>query len=242
MHGVDYYQVLGVPMSADSAQIKATYKVLAKKFHPDLNGDVKKMASINEAYRVLSDPQARHRYNQTLDVPKASTRRHNDASYEYVYTPHTYQRSATSTRPRPQPTRSRAYSSPKPKQSTMGKWAWATTFAVLLGILFGTGLRNPIPNGAASTLGVTTPTTTQQTPSTSQQSPATPSNTLHDTPPSNTPIYTDPTSSSDPTQSDTNSTTQQPCSKYRKYSRNYENCINRSTNCSSDSYYSYLDC
>lgn len=233
MHGVDYYQVLGVPLSADSAQIKAKYKFLAKKFHPDVNGDAKKMATINEAYRVLSDPQARHRYNQTLDIPKTTSRHHADMSEGYVYTPHTYQRSSASARPRQQPARSRPYVPPKQQKSTVSTWAWAATFAVLLGILLGTGLRNPIPNNAASTLGVTTPT--------SQQTPATPSNTLNDTPPTTTPAYTDPTAA-DTTQSDTNNTTQQACSKYRKYSRNYENCMNQSTNCSSDSYYSYFNC
>ena len=57
----DYYEVLGVDKNADDAAIKKAYRVLAKKYHPDMNpGD--KEAS--EAYAVLSDPQKRKQYDQ----------------------------------------------------------------------------------------------------------------------------------------------------------------------------------
>ena len=55
----DYYEVLGVDKSADEAAIKKAYRVLAKKYHPDMNpGDKeaeKKFKEASEAYAVLSD-------------------------------------------------------------------------------------------------------------------------------------------------------------------------------------------
>lgn len=51
------YEVLGVPTSATDDQIKAAYRKLAKKYHPDLNGGSaaaeSKMKEINEAYDLL---------------------------------------------------------------------------------------------------------------------------------------------------------------------------------------------
>lgn len=63
----DYYDLLGVGRDADSAAIKAAYRKLALKYHPDKNpGDKEaetKFKSINEAYAVLSDPERRQRYD-----------------------------------------------------------------------------------------------------------------------------------------------------------------------------------
>ena len=64
----DYYEVLGVEKSADDAAIKKAYRVLAKKYHPDMNpGDTeaeKKFKEASEAYAVLSDPDKRRQYDQ----------------------------------------------------------------------------------------------------------------------------------------------------------------------------------
>lgn len=64
----DYYEVLGVDKSADDAAIKKAYRVLAKKYHPDMNpGDAeaeKKFKEASEAYAVLSDPDKRRQYDQ----------------------------------------------------------------------------------------------------------------------------------------------------------------------------------
>ena len=64
----DYYEVLGVDKSADEAAIKKAYRVLAKKYHPDMNpGDAeaeKKFKEASEAYAVLSDPEKKRQYDQ----------------------------------------------------------------------------------------------------------------------------------------------------------------------------------
>ena len=64
----DYYEVLGVEKNADDAAIKKAYRVLAKKYHPDMNpGDAeaeKKFKEASEAYAILSDPEKRRQYDQ----------------------------------------------------------------------------------------------------------------------------------------------------------------------------------
>ena len=64
----DYYKTLGVSKDADAKQIKAAYRKLARKFHPDVNpGDAKAEARFkeaNEAHEVLGDPEKRQRYDQ----------------------------------------------------------------------------------------------------------------------------------------------------------------------------------
>ena len=53
----DPYQVLGVPSTASADEVKAAYRRLAKKYHPDLNGGSAaaeaKMKEVNEAYTLL---------------------------------------------------------------------------------------------------------------------------------------------------------------------------------------------
>src|SRR5688572_11842881 len=64
----DYYKILGVPKTATDKEIKAAFRKLARKHHPDVNkGDAKaeaKFKEINEANEVLSDPEKRRRYDQ----------------------------------------------------------------------------------------------------------------------------------------------------------------------------------
>jgi curved DNA-binding protein CbpA len=63
-----YYATLGVLPTAEDAVIRAAYKALAQRYHPDRNpGSAEaaaKMAELNEAYDVLSDPERRKRYDE----------------------------------------------------------------------------------------------------------------------------------------------------------------------------------
>ncbi|KAL8763035.1 MAG: hypothetical protein Q9184_001062 [Pyrenodesmia sp. 2 TL-2023] len=71
----DYYKILNVPSDADEREIKRAYRTLTKKYHPDkttAQGIPKeeaerKMAGINEAYEVLSDPELRARFDRGDD-------------------------------------------------------------------------------------------------------------------------------------------------------------------------------
>ena len=64
----DYYQILGVPRDASSADIKKAFRKLARKHHPDVAKDKKtaeaKFKEINEANEVLGDPQKRKKYDE----------------------------------------------------------------------------------------------------------------------------------------------------------------------------------
>ena len=63
----DYYQTLGVARDAPADAIKKAYRKLARKYHPDVSKEPdagKRMAEINEAHTVLSDPEKRAAYDQ----------------------------------------------------------------------------------------------------------------------------------------------------------------------------------
>lgn len=63
----DYYDVLGVKRDAKEAEIKAAYRRLARKYHPDVSQEPhaeQKFKEVGEAYEVLRDPQKRQAYDQ----------------------------------------------------------------------------------------------------------------------------------------------------------------------------------
>lgn len=67
---MDYYAILGVLPSAEDVVIRAAYKALAQRYHPDRFTGAKeeshrRMAEINEAYATLSDPEKRKEYDKS---------------------------------------------------------------------------------------------------------------------------------------------------------------------------------
>lgn len=63
----DYYKILGVDRDAGQKDIKKAYRMLARKYHPDVNDSPdaeERFKEINEAYEVLSDPEKRRKYDQ----------------------------------------------------------------------------------------------------------------------------------------------------------------------------------
>ena len=67
----DYYDILGVPRSADEKEIRQAYRRLARQHHPDVNpGDedaAERFKTINAAYEVLSDANKREKYDRYGD-------------------------------------------------------------------------------------------------------------------------------------------------------------------------------
>lgn len=66
MQFIDYYSVLGVLNTASTNELKIAYRSLVKKYHPDINHSsdaTAKMQLLNEAYLILSDPEAKTIYD-----------------------------------------------------------------------------------------------------------------------------------------------------------------------------------
>lgn len=59
-----FYELLGVPQAATPQQIKAAYRDLAKKLHPDKGGDPEKFKEVQKAYEVLSNEEKRATYDK----------------------------------------------------------------------------------------------------------------------------------------------------------------------------------
>jgi curved DNA-binding protein len=67
----DYYKILGVDRTVDQKSLSATYRKLARQYHPDVNktaGAEEKFKELNEAYQVLGDPDRRAQYDQMYDA------------------------------------------------------------------------------------------------------------------------------------------------------------------------------
>lgn len=90
---IDYYKILGIAKNANEKDIKAVYRKLARKYHPDLNPNNKeaeaRFKEINEANEVLSDPEKRKKYDEygndwkhADEIKKAQQQQHSKTSQQ----------------------------------------------------------------------------------------------------------------------------------------------------------------
>lgn len=69
------YEVLAVAPTCTADQLRQAYRRRARELHPDVSGGRdtgRSMAELNAAWKVLSDPLARQRYDDTLGLPAAA--------------------------------------------------------------------------------------------------------------------------------------------------------------------------
>lgn len=69
------YDDLGVPLDATAGQIRAAYRSLAQKLHPDKGGDHDEMQRVQNAYDVLGDPERRFQYDTEGTTGQVATAR-----------------------------------------------------------------------------------------------------------------------------------------------------------------------
>ena len=65
----DLYEVLQVHPRAEPEVLRAAYRVLARKYHPDHGGDARRMITLNDAWDVLGDPVKRAEYDASRAAP-----------------------------------------------------------------------------------------------------------------------------------------------------------------------------
>ena len=86
----NYYDILEVSEKASDEVIEKAYKVLVKKYHPDLQEEQNKskaeemMKKINEAYDVLSNPEKRAEYDANLELEKQRINRESNNQQTYT--------------------------------------------------------------------------------------------------------------------------------------------------------------
>jgi curved DNA-binding protein CbpA len=101
----DFYEVLQVHPRAEPDVIRAAYRILARKYHPDHGGDARRMMSLNDAWDVLGDPVRRAAYDASRvaatgrpaaapfggrsgDARTAPSATHSDGATRAAYTNH----------------------------------------------------------------------------------------------------------------------------------------------------------
>ena len=62
----NFYKQLGLKNNATRTEIKAAYRLLAKKYHPDTGGDNEKFLALQNAWETLNDPQKKAIYDQSI--------------------------------------------------------------------------------------------------------------------------------------------------------------------------------
>lgn len=66
----DFYEVLQVDPNAEPEVVRAAYRILARKYHPDHGGDARRMIALNDAWDVLGDPARRAAYDASRETQR----------------------------------------------------------------------------------------------------------------------------------------------------------------------------
>lgn len=64
MTRIDYYKILQIDPGAENEVVRAAYRVLSRKYHPDGSSpEPERMRMLNEAHDIIDDPERRARYD-----------------------------------------------------------------------------------------------------------------------------------------------------------------------------------
>jgi len=128
-----HYEVLGVARSADRDIIRAAYRVLAKRYHPDTTTGPKDKAAarfckLQDAYEVLSDARRRAEYDAQLDAAAREP--------QAPQAPRPTQEPPRTPEPEPQSHRAAPERKSPPKTETgAGAWLTAGAFIIIVVVL-----------------------------------------------------------------------------------------------------------
>lgn len=112
----NYYAVLGLNSSATIDEIRRAYRILARRYHPDVNpgaASEEKFKKVAQAYGVLSEPDKRKQYDLELERAEVERSTRGRAFTEYARAAQ-HARARQSAKPGPRP---RPMSSPRPEFS-----------------------------------------------------------------------------------------------------------------------------
>lgn len=120
----DFYRILGVNSSASVSDIRRAYRILARRYHPDVNPGAQTeelFRQIAEAYHVLSDTEQRQRYD-ALRLHAAASARSAAMRTARAYAAHSVRSASSTESPRTPPEstktpRERPTAQPKPQAS-----------------------------------------------------------------------------------------------------------------------------
>lgn len=144
----DYYQILGVNPAADKKDIKAAYRSLARKYHPDVNPGNKlceeKFKEIGEAYSVLIDDKKRKQYDLLRGYKEPEKQTRNTTSHTKKQANQAYSSQKTQTSSQKQEVNREK---PKPAPDTQNKKAFTDTFSEFLDGLLKKETVNDKPQG-----------------------------------------------------------------------------------------------
>lgn len=86
----DYYAILGVGRHASQEEIRAAYRAMSKRWHPDMNPNIDvthMMQEINEAYAILKDGAKKARYDRAYDTTYYAKTNRQYSGNEYAQEP-----------------------------------------------------------------------------------------------------------------------------------------------------------